>query len=99
MQTDHPGRRYGRAEGSGPVAHSAPELPAIGDDAKTWVVPVACSKPVETLSGKMARTFLRHIRVQSWEELHNRILKGVAEINAVPAVHRWTKFDALTGST
>ena len=29
---------------------------------------------VETLFGKMARTFLRHIRVQSWEELRHRIL-------------------------
>jgi hypothetical protein len=50
---------------------------------------------VETLFGKMARTFLRHIRVQSWEELRDRILLGVAEINAAPVVHRWKKFDAL----
>ncbi len=53
---------------------------------------------VETLFGKMARTFLRHIRVQSWEELRARILKGVAEINAAPVVHRWKKFEALTTS-
>lgn len=53
---------------------------------------------VETLFGKMARTFLRHIRVQSWQELHDRILKGVAEINAAPVVHRWKKFEALTTS-
>jgi hypothetical protein len=51
---------------------------------------------VETLFGKMARTFLRHIRVKSWDELHDRILKGVAEINAAPVVHRWKKFEALT---
>lgn len=51
---------------------------------------------VETLFGKMARTFLRHIRVQSWEELRERILLGIAEINAAPVVHRWKKFDALT---
>jgi hypothetical protein len=50
---------------------------------------------VETLFGKMARTFLRHIRVQSWNELRERILKGVAEINAAPVVHRWKKFAAL----
>jgi transposase len=50
---------------------------------------------VETLFGKMARTFLRHIRVQSWEELKDRILKGIAEINAAPVVHRWKNFDAL----
>lgn len=50
---------------------------------------------VETLFGKMARTFLRHIRVQSWAELRQRILLGIAEINAAPVIHRWTKFDAL----
>jgi transposase len=50
---------------------------------------------VETLFGKMARTFLRHIRVRSWEELRERILLGIAEINAAPVVHRWKKFDAL----
>lgn len=50
---------------------------------------------VETLFGKMARTFLRHIRVQSWEELRTRILKGIAEINADPVVHRWKKFEPL----
>ena len=50
---------------------------------------------VETLFGKMARTFLRHIRVQSWEELRHRILKGIEEINADPVVHRWKKFEAL----
>jgi len=51
---------------------------------------------VETLFGKMARTFLRHIRVQSWTELRQRILQGIAEINAAPVVHRWRNFDALT---
>jgi len=50
---------------------------------------------VETLFGKMARTFLRHIRVQSWTELRQRILQGIAEINAAPVVHRWNKFAAL----
>jgi DDE superfamily endonuclease/Homeodomain-like domain len=50
---------------------------------------------VETLFGKMARTFLKHIRVQSWEELQHRILLGIAEINAAPVVHRWRKFAAL----
>ena len=48
---------------------------------------------VETLFRKMARTFLRHIRVDSWEELRDRILKGIQEINADPVVHRWRKFD------
>lgn len=51
---------------------------------------------VETLFGKMAHTFLRHIRVTSKTELKERILLGIAEINAAPVVHRWKKFDLLT---
>jgi transposase len=50
---------------------------------------------VETLFGKMAHTFLRQIRVKSKAELKERILRGVAEINAAPVVHRWKKFDLL----
>jgi hypothetical protein len=38
-------------------------------------------------------SFPRHIRVQSWEELRDRILKGMSEINSV--VHRWKQFEAL----
>jgi DDE superfamily endonuclease/winged helix-turn helix protein len=53
---------------------------------------------VETLFGKMARTFLRHIRVKSWEELRDRILLGIAEINAAPVVHHWRKFGQLDES-
>lgn len=51
---------------------------------------------VETFFGKMARTFLRHIRVQSWEELRDRILQGIAEMNEAPVVHRWKKFEGLS---
>ena len=43
----------------------------------------------------MARSFLRHIRVQSLEELKTSIRKGIEEINATPVVHRWKNFDAL----
>jgi transposase len=51
---------------------------------------------VETLFGKMTRTFLRGIRVQSRDELRERILQGIAEINEIPVVHRWKAFDAST---
>jgi len=54
---------------------------------------------VETLFGKMARTFLRGIRVASWAELQTRILQGIAEINAAPVVHRWTNFNALVSAS
>ena len=50
---------------------------------------------VETLFGKMAHTFLRQIRVKSTAELKERILRGIAEINAAPVVHHWKKFDLL----
>jgi hypothetical protein len=50
---------------------------------------------VETLFGKMAHTFLRQIRVKSKAELKERILLGIAEINAAPVVHRWKQFDLL----
>jgi transposase len=52
----------------------------------------------ETLFGKMARTFLKRIRVKSLEELHRRILKGIDEINEMPVVHRWKAFQALEGT-
>src|SRR5260221_9048435 len=55
----------------------------------------SCLNLVETLFGKMAHTFLRQIRVQSKAELKERILLGIAEINAAPVVHRWKKFDQL----
>jgi transposase len=48
---------------------------------------------IECAFSKMARTFLRHIRVNSKEELKQRVLKGIAEINAAPVVFRWNKFD------
>jgi transposase len=48
---------------------------------------------IETLFGKMARTFLKHIRVNSKQELKERILLGIKEINDSPVVHRWNKFD------
>jgi transposase len=50
---------------------------------------------VETLFGKMTRTFLRGIRVRSKQDLKERILLGIAEINEMPVVHRWKAFEAL----
>lgn len=48
---------------------------------------------VETAFSKMARTFLRQIRVSSKAELKDRILKGIRELNETPVVHRWKKFE------
>jgi transposase len=54
---------------------------------------------VETLFGKMTRTFLRQIRVGSKKELKERIVLGIAEINKMPVVHRWKAFEALEATT
>ena len=48
---------------------------------------------IECAFSKMARTFLRHIRVDSIDELKARILLGIEEFNASPVVFRWNKFD------
>jgi transposase len=51
---------------------------------------------IESVFSKMARSFLRHIRVSSKEELKERIHKGIKEINSAPVVYRWKKFDIGT---
>lgn len=53
---------------------------------------------IETFFSKISRTFLRHIRVESKEELKQRILKGVEEINSEPVVHSWKNFDFATNA-
>ena len=41
----------------------------------------------------MARTFLRHIRVASVDELKARILQGIDEMNEAPVQFRWRALD------
>ncbi len=48
---------------------------------------------VESTFSKMARSFLRHIRVSSLDELKQRILKGIDEMNANPVRFTWKSFD------
>jgi transposase len=48
---------------------------------------------VESAFSKMARSFLRHIRVASLDELKQRILKGIEEMNAHPVRFQWKSFD------
>ena len=49
---------------------------------------------VESAFSKMARSFLRHIRVASLDELRLRILKGIDEMNAHPVRFQWKNFGA-----
>jgi len=44
---------------------------------------------IESLFAKMTKTFLRGIRVSSKEELKQRILKWIQELNETPVVFRW----------
>jgi transposase len=48
---------------------------------------------VESAFSKMARSFLRHIRVASLDELKQRILKGIDEMNAHPVRFHWKNFN------
>ena len=48
---------------------------------------------IESAFSKMARSFLRHIRVASLDELNTRILQGIDEMNAQPVRFQWKNFD------
>lgn len=52
---------------------------------------------IESFFGKMARQFLKGIRVSSKQELEDRIYKYIEEINENPVVYHWTyKMDEVT---
>ena len=52
---------------------------------------------IEMFFSKITRSFLRHIRVSSKEELIERIYKGIEEINKEPVVFRWKyKMDEIS---
>ena len=44
---------------------------------------------IEMFFSKITRSFLKHIRVESKEELKERIYKGIDEINRDPVIFRW----------
>ena len=44
---------------------------------------------IESFFSKIARSFLRHIRVDSKQELIERIYQGIEEVNKDPVVFRW----------
>jgi len=44
---------------------------------------------IEILFSKMARSFLRHIRVQSKEELIERVHRGIEQMNEELVIFRW----------
>jgi len=44
---------------------------------------------IEMFFSKIARSFLRHIRVETKQDLIDRIYKGIDEINREPVIFRW----------
>ena len=53
---------------------------------------------IESLFSKMTRSLLREIRVDSKEELINRICQYFGEINGTPVIFKWKyKIDEMTG--
>jgi len=44
---------------------------------------------IESFFGKMANTMLRGIRVETKEELKQRILQYLAEVNEEPVIPHW----------
>jgi transposase len=48
---------------------------------------------VESAFSKMARSFLRHIRVTSLDELKTRILRGIDEMNSQHVRFQWRNFE------
>jgi transposase len=52
---------------------------------------------IEMFFSKIARSFLRHIRVDSKKELMDRIYQGIKEINQEPVIFRWKfKIEEIT---
>ncbi len=50
---------------------------------------------IEMAFSKMARSFLRLIRVDSLDELKQHILMGIEEMNAQPVLFRWKRLDTI----
>ncbi len=54
---------------------------------------------IEVFFSKMARSLLRHIRVDSKQELVNRIYRRIEEFNKESVIFRWRyKMDELAGA-
>ena len=45
---------------------------------------------IEGFFSKFARSVLRHIRVASKQELKERIMLGIKDVNRHPVVHTWS---------
>src|SRR3984893_13518841 len=50
----------------------------------------SCLNLIEGFFSKFARSVLRHIRVASKQELKERIMLGIKDVNRYPVVHTWS---------
>ena len=50
----------------------------------------AQARLIEGFFSKFARSVLRHIRVASKQELKERIMLGIKDVNRHPVVHTWS---------
>ena len=48
---------------------------------------------MESIFYRMARTFLRHLRADSLDDLKRCILQGIEEMNAQPVRFKWKSLD------
>ena len=54
---------------------------------------------IENVFSVMSRTFLKHIRVLSKDELSERILKGIDEMNTIPKKPNWNFKESKLATT
>jgi transposase len=52
---------------------------------------------IEMFFSKISRSFLRHIRVNTKDELVERIYRGISQINEEPVIFKWRyKMDEIS---
>ena len=66
----------------------------------------AAASSSEGFFSKFARSVLRHIRVASKQELRERIMTGIEDVNRNPVIHTWSyrlaeaaRYDSNQGNT
>lgn len=56
----------------------------------SWLPSDRSPRVVEGFFSKLARSVLRHIRVAAKQELEDRLLAAIDDINQNPVVHSWS---------
>jgi transposase len=86
------------------VASGRSPLPVTSRETKAWLATQPAGRfeftftpkhgswlnLIEGFFSKFARSVLRHIRVTSKQELKERIMAGIADVNRYPVIHTWS---------